>query len=287
MTEKLSVAKIPMHVPPMEEVQKVLSDGLSKNFADVAVSVVECPDLTQPPFHLSASGLGGNQRLVDIGGPPFLFPLAQRDKKFTFRQIAELAESKDPFMLGAGAGPAHVVGVNSEMMNTIKLQADGSSINKGYISKVDKQTGGCILEKMPCDEFCLMGNFLVCDGAPGKVLEVKASRRTGEEDFSRCLKMSLRSHYGDKPVGLGGVFLIEKGKAHLHIMSDFSETPITKESQGFDLRDEHFHCFNQQGQGGHYHWDTTPEEVEYRAYFVLPEYVYRIDKPTNKVPWEQ
>ena len=49
--------------------------------------------------------------------------------------------------------------------------------------------------------------------------------------------------------------------------------------QGFDLRDEHFHCFSMHGQGGHYHWNTTPDEVEYRGYFVLADNVYRIDQP--------
>ena len=34
--------------------------------------------------------------------------------------------------------------------------------------------------------------------------------------------------------------------------------------QGYDLRDEHFHGFNEQGEGGHYHWDTTPDTVHYR-----------------------
>lgn len=50
-------------------------------------------------------------------------------------------------------------------------------------------------------------------------------------------------------------------------------------TQGLDMRIEHFHCFSEHGDGGHYHYDVTPDEVEYRGYFTLPEYVYRIDKP--------
>lgn len=46
-----------------------------------------------------------------------------------------------------------------------------------------------------------------------------------------------------------------------------------------DLRVEHFHCFSEHGQGGHYHFDTTPNEVEYRGYFMLADYVYRVDQP--------
>ncbi|KAH3890800.1 hypothetical protein DPMN_014888 [Dreissena polymorpha] len=294
----------------MDEVQKVLQEGLSKNFASVHVSIVECPDLTSAPFNLSAPGLCGNAKLVDIGGPPFLFPYAQRDKVYSFRHIADMCDSKEPFMLGAGAGPAHVLGVNSEMMNTIKLEPNGKSVNRGYVAKIDKITNACQLQPMPCDEFNLMGNFLVCDGLPGQVFEVKASTRIGEEDFSRCLKNSLKRYYGEKPVALGGVFLIEQGKANIHIMSDFSESPITSEEQvnqwlkffemgstlvclgelvshdpGYDLRDEHFHCFNDQGEGGHYHYDTTPQSVQYRGYFVMAHDVYRIDQPAHKLVW--
>lgn len=51
-----------------------------------------------------------------------------------------------------------------------------------------------------------------------QVLEVKASCRTGEENLMSCLRKALQAKYGEKPVALGGVFLVEKGKANLHIM---------------------------------------------------------------------
>ena len=51
--------------------------------------------------------------------------------------------------------------------------------------------------------------------------------------------------------------------------------------QDFDLRVEHTHCFSDHGEGGHYHYDTTPEEVEYLGYYTLEEKLYRIDRPTN------
>ena len=51
-----------------------------------------------------------------------------------------------------------------------------------------------------------------------QVLEVKAGRRTGPMNFMTCLRKTLEKHYGTKPVGLGGTFLIEAGKAKLHVM---------------------------------------------------------------------
>lgn len=304
MTEQVKVDKIPTHVPSVEDVTQVLKEGLAKNFTNLDVSVVDCPNLTQPPFYLSSEGICGNARLADIGGPPFLLPLVQRDKIFKFKDIAEYCELPNAFMIGAGAGPAHIIGINSELMNNIKYSADGKVTNNAWISKLDVKTGGCILEKLNAEEFCLMGNFLVCDGKPGKVIEVKASKRHGPDDFVKSIKTSLRNHYGDKPVALGGVFLVEKGKTYIHIMDDFSKTPLTTQEMvdnwlkfftmdptlicvgelvshdpGYDLRDEHFHCFSMHGQGGHYHYDTTPEEVEYRGYFTVAESIYRVDQP--------
>jgi len=42
--------------------------------------------------------------------------------------------------------------------------------------------------------------------------------------------------------------------------------------QGLDLRVEHTHGYNiEKGQGGHYHYDTTPDIIEYVGYFNLAE----------------
>lgn len=49
--------------------------------------------------------------------------------------------------------------------------------------------------------------------------------------------------------------------------------------QDLDLRVEHTHCFSDHGEGGHYHYDTTPEEVEYLGYYTVAEHIYRVDRP--------
>ncbi|KAI1285889.1 Ester hydrolase C11orf54 -like protein [Halotydeus destructor] len=103
---------------------------------------------------------------------------------------------------------------------------------------------------------------------------------------------------------MGGVFLIKSGKAKIHVMPDFSKTPLTSDDDvnnwlkffeceaplvclstlhstesGLDLRMEHTHCFSNHGQGGHYHYDTTPDEIEYEAYYNVAETLHRIDRP--------
>ena len=49
--------------------------------------------------------------------------------------------------------------------------------------------------------------------------------------------------------------------------------------QGLDLRIEHFHCFSDHGEGGHYHYDVTPDDVQYTGFFNVAEKIYRIDRP--------
>lgn len=48
-----------------------------------------------------------------------------------------------------------------------------------------------------------------------------------------------------------------------------------------DLRVQHFHSFGPNNEGGHYHYDITPDDVEYLGYFVPAEHIYRIDKPDS------
>ena len=50
---------------------------------------------------------------------------------------------------------------------------------------------------------------------------MKCSVRTGKDDFVASVRKSLKKFYGEKVVALGGVFLVEKGSAHIHIMVIF------------------------------------------------------------------
>ena len=49
---------------------------------------------------------------------------------------------------------------------------------------------------------------------------------------------------------------------------------------GLDLRVEHTHGYSTvNGEGGHYHIDTTPDEIQYEGYFCPAEFIYRLDAP--------
>ena len=307
----LPIKTYPLNPPPLSDLASLLTINLPSHFRDVSVSVVPCPDLTLPPFHLAAAGLSGNGKIADIGGPPYLHPLPNFSKKYSFLELARLIgmNPERGFMLGAGAGPFHVVGRNSELMPNLSYSnANGREkvLNLTKYAKVDEQ-GGCVCGPVPGEstEFGLMANLFCSDGDPGEVLRIVAKTRTGKENFTEAIQNVLRAQYGDRTVSLGGVFLIKRGKAMLHVMPDFSKEPLeqgmmdewlkfyevgaplvclstfhSSEIEGAGLRMEHTHCFGDgEEKGGHYHFDTTAEEVEYEAYFNTAKIICRVDQP--------
>lgn len=62
-------------------------------------------------------GLGGNPRLLEVGGPPFLLPLYDKTKIYDLKDLVQLIGLNDAFVIGAGAGPWPHVGKNCEVGN--------------------------------------------------------------------------------------------------------------------------------------------------------------------------
>ncbi|XP_035290074.1 ester hydrolase C11orf54 homolog [Anguilla anguilla] len=310
MVDCCKTEKFELHVPKLEELCEVLQDGLKKNFTDTKVSVVDCPDLSEDPFRFPVKGLCGKPRITDVGGVPYLVPLVQLDKVYNMNTVAKEVELPGAFILGAGAVSSKAVGMNAELMPLVLTESGGKpAVNSSYLSSINPGEGTCLLEKYSdkysdCD-FGLLANLYACEGKPGKVLEVKASRRTGGDSLVTCLRKTLANHYSDKSLALGGTFVIQKGKAKIHIMPrEFSACPLNSDEDvnewlkhfevsaplvcqsvlvsrdpGLDLRVEHTHCFSHHGEGGHYYIDTTPDTVEYLGYFLPAEFIYRVDRP--------
>ncbi|RWS25712.1 hypothetical protein B4U80_03684, partial [Leptotrombidium deliense] len=296
LTQKYPSIVRKLLVPPMAELCDLLNDKMSSNFAEVKVEVVDCPDLRKEPFHMAGEGLNGKPMIADIGGVPYLMPLPRFDKQpYSFTEIAQLMGFQKGLILGAACSPFHVTGLNCEMMPNIHFEVTSNgevSVNNAtYCAKVVRNDE-YELFKLNSTECFLFGNVFVCESKPGKVLKISARKRIGELNFTECIRNALRSKYGNQCVSLGGVFLLKNGNAKLHINPDFSKVPLNTQEErenwlkyfdmnspliclsvlhSFDdnlgLRIEHTHCFSTHGQGGHYHYDTTPDHVEYEAYF--------------------
>ncbi|XP_030009332.1 ester hydrolase C11orf54 homolog [Sphaeramia orbicularis] len=316
MTETSRTQKVRLHVPDLEELSTVLQVGLQSSFAEVQVRVVDCPDLTQDPFQFPVKGLCGSPRITDVGGVPYLVPLVHKDKEYDMNAVAKEVELPGAFMLGAGAVASRIVGMNAELMPLVLTEAEGRpAVNASFFSSIDPIDGRCCQEKYSerfsdCS-FGLLANLYACQGDPGKVIEVRAKKRTGVLSLVTSLRKTLENAYPEDSLALGGTFIIQKGTAKIHIMPrQFSSCPLNTDEDvnswlrhlevhaplicqsvlvsrdpGLDLRLEHTHCFSRHGDGGHYYIDTSPDVVDYLGYFVPAEFVYRIDRPkdTHKV----
>ncbi|XP_038215461.1 ester hydrolase C11orf54-like [Zerene cesonia] len=307
---KVPIQEKPLYTPPLEEVAEVLSRGLRKTFESVSVSAEECPDLRKAPFDLTTSGLTGNAKLIELGGPPYLVPLVQRDKIYDLAALLRHL-GRDPALLaGAGAGPWPYIGVNCEGIINMAVR-DGSVEQGTRIVSVTpvgaaKGSGRFLQQQLPNNETrtALLGNYLLSEGKPGKVIKVEVKKRIGPSNFITAIRETLKEHYGDKVVGLGGAFVLRAGKVKHHVMPDFSSSPLCSDSDvdawlhyfemsapimhvgtlvtgdmGLDLRVQHFHGYSAHGEGGHYHYDTTPAEAHYEGYFALADAVVRLDRP--------
>ncbi|XP_024882165.1 uncharacterized protein LOC112461230 isoform X1 [Temnothorax curvispinosus] len=103
----------------------IVQNELSTDFEEATVEWVDCPDLTQHPFYLTApgerftvhlqyfpytdmqytfTGLCGDTAILDIGGVSNLFPCPKKEKIFKFENILqELNRTQyDNFIIGGG-----------------------------------------------------------------------------------------------------------------------------------------------------------------------------------------
>lgn len=61
------------------------------------------------------AGLTGDAKLIELGGPPYLLPLVQRDKLYDLAKLAGHLHRDPAFLAGAGAGPWPYIGRNCEV----------------------------------------------------------------------------------------------------------------------------------------------------------------------------
>ncbi|KAF1926873.1 ester hydrolase-like protein C11orf54 [Didymella exigua CBS 183.55] len=298
------IQRVDLNPPPLHELVDAIKTKMVQNFKSASVTVEECPDLREAPYSLACTGLSGSPRIADVGGQPNLAPTPNFTKKYDLLNIAKLMEMPENqgAMLGAAAGPFHVVGMNSELMPNLAWWSD-KLVNETHCARV-RDDGSALCEKLDSQDCALMANLFGSAGLPGDVLHITASSRKGSLNFTEVIRKALKDAYGTRTISLGGVFVISRGKAKLHVMPDFSPTPLITDEQkqkwlkfynmkaplvclsvlhsydpGFDLRIEHTHCFSHHGEGGHYHYDTTPDDVQYEAWFNVAETLYRIDRP--------
>ncbi|KAA8586379.1 hypothetical protein FQN60_000215, partial [Etheostoma spectabile] len=277
MADISKTEKVRLHAPGLEELRGVLQAGLEDNFAEVQVSVVDCPDLTKEPFHFPAylicvmlvfttflphtAGLCGKPRITDVGGVPYLVPLVQKHKEYNMNTLSKQLELPGAFVLGAAGAPIRIVGMNAELMPLVLTEAEGRpAVNSSYISSINPADGQFI-----CKLVASLKSLCVNFSPITHVMGLNINKRKPRE-FSVC------------PLNTNDD--VNNWLKHFEVSAPLiCQSVLVSRDPGLDLRVEHTHCFSHHGEGGHYYIDTTPDSVEYLGYFMPAEFVYRIDRP--------
>ena len=311
---KIDIEKASFKKFSLEEIAKALQAGLSQNFKKVSVEIVECPNLKN--WGCPAEGLSGNQKIIDVGGEPYMHDKRYIGAEFDYEKIAKLIGSEKSYALGAGSGAMSCLeGHCGELIIDDNLITKD---NKSIIAKVGKNKE-CITEKYNGRKHGGLGNIFYSDGKTEKVLKITINGRSGKQgSLPQAIRAALISQLNLKNnnhIALGGIFRILKGQIRAHVQPDYEDIkheyydpklmkctkdflqfyePVGPNLQCYsvlwtgdptegklNLRESgehtHFYDFKNKSCSGHYHFDMTPDEIEYEGYFNTADAVYRVN----------
>jgi len=297
----------------LDEICKSLQLGLSDNYKNVNVSVVECPNLKN--WNCPAEGISGNQKIIDVGGEPYMHDPKFLGTEFDYEEISKKIASEKSYALGAGSGAMSCLdGHCGELIINENLITNES---KSIIARVSKDKK-CIVEKYTARKHGGLGNIFYTDGKQGKVIKLTIEGRKGTQgSLPQAIRTALINYLKieNNHLALAGVFRILNGKIRSHVQPDYKDIkheyydtklmkcvkdflqfyePVGPELQCYsvlwtgdpnggnlNLRDSgehtHFHSYNHDNDAGHYHFDVTPNEIEYEGYFNTAAEVHRVN----------
>ncbi|XP_022166625.1 ester hydrolase C11orf54-like [Myzus persicae] len=231
---KLPIVRFKLNTPSLICIVQAILPELLENFENVFAEVVQCPDLTQPPFNLTSEGLCGDENVFDIGDVTNFIPSLKREKLYNVKDLKQITGSDPLVIIGACAGPYPFFGADSECVENVKMTGD--RVENGthvHMTKSD-DVAECFHESLPDDEmrFSMMANFFTSNGIKGEVLKIVCEIRKGPLSFSTCIREALVKHFGDEIIALGGVILIENGKVKVHVIKpSLVKIPIKSEKE--------------------------------------------------------
>ncbi|XP_072749056.1 ester hydrolase C11orf54 homolog isoform X2 [Anoplolepis gracilipes] len=211
-----------LYYPNLNTLVTILEDGLKDHFTEAKVTLVPCPDLSQEPFNLAASGIGGETAIIELGDESYLSPVPRMEKIYDIEQIVRyLGRSHhNSFIFGNGISTRPSNGKLGELVvNTLFLpEANGAMeiINKTHIVFMNLKQHKCDVEVLtrPDLKCTIMGTMFLCEGSTAPVIKVFAKnlRTIVPSDsisasFIHPMREALKEEYGpENIVALGGVY---------------------------------------------------------------------------------
>ena len=298
----------------LDKISDALQSGLSSNYKVVEVSIVDCPNLRD--WDCASEGISGNQKIIDVGGEPYMHDPKFIGAEFDYEEISKMIGSEKSYALGAGSGAMSCLdGHCGELVINENLITDESKsiiarVGKNKECIAEKYTarkhGGL------GNVFYTDGNRgkVIKIKIKGRSGEQGSLTQAMRKSLSDNLKIKDNDH-----IALAGVFRILNGKIRSHVQPDYKDIkheyydseqmkcvkdflqfyePVGPELQSYcvlwtgdptggnlNLRESgehtHFHSYTKENVAGHYHFDVTPEEIEYEGYFNTAEEVHRVN----------
>ena len=298
----------------LDKISDALQSGLSSNYKVVEVSIVDCPNLRD--WDCPSEGISGNQKIIDVGGEPYMHDPKFIGAEFDYEEISKMIGSEKSYALGAGSGAMSCLdGHCGELVINENLITDESKsiiarVGKNKECIAEKYTarkhGGL------GNVFYTDGNRgkVIKIKIKGRSGEQGSLTQAMRKSLSDNLKIKDNGH-----IALAGVFRILNGKIRSHVQPDYKDIkheyydseqmkcvkdflqfyePVGPELQSYcvlwtgdptggnlNLRESgehtHFHSYTKENVAGHYHFDVTPEEIEYEGYFNTAEEVHRVN----------
>ena len=311
---QLKIEKAKFTEYSLDKISDALQSGLSSNYKVVEVSIVDCPNLRD--WDCPSEGISGNQKIIDVGGEPYMHDPKFIGAEFDYEEISKMIGSEKSYALGAGSGAMSCLdGHCGELVINENLITDESKsiiarVGKNKECIAEKYTarkhGGL------GNVFYTDGNRgkVIKIKIKGRSGEQGSLTQAMRKALSDNLKIKDNGH-----IALAGVFRILNGKIRSHVQPDYKDIkheyydseqmkcvkdflqfyePVGPELQSYcvlwtgdptggnlNLRESgehtHFHSYTKENVAGHYHFDVTPEEIEYEGYFNTAEEVHRVN----------
>ena len=311
---QLKIEKAKFTEYSLDKISDALQIGLSSNYKVVEVSIVDCPNLRD--WDCPSEGISGNQKIIDVGGEPYMHDPKFIGAEFDYEEISKMIGSEKSYALGAGSGAMSCLdGHCGELVINENLITDESKsiiarVGKNKECIAEKYTArkhGGLGNVFYTDGVRGKVIKIKIKGRSGEQGSLTQAMR---KSLSDNLKIKDNGH-----IALAGVFRILNGKIRSHVQPDYKDIkheyydpeqmkcvkdflqfyePVGPELQGYcvlwtgdptggnlNLRESgehtHFHSYTKENVAGHYHFDVTPEEIEYEGYFNTAEEVHRVN----------
>ncbi len=310
---QLNIEKSKFSEFSLDDIREALQEGLSKNYKAVEVSVVDCPNLRN--WNCPSEGISGNQKIIDVGGEPYMHDPKFLGAEFDYEEISKKIGSEKSYALGAGSGAMSCINghcgeliinenlITNESKSIIaRVSEDKKCIVEKYSARIHGGLGNIFYTDGK------QGKVLKL-----KIKERIGQQGSLPQAIRKSLIENLKIE--NNHLALGGVFRIKNGKIRSHVQPDYKDIkheyydpklmkctkdflqfyePVGPELQCYtvlwtgdptggnlNLRESgehtHFHSYNHNKDAGHYHFDVTPDKIEYEGYFNTAEEVHRVN----------